>query len=206
MRRTIFMALVAALLLVPSAAHAAGPIQILRDCGDDGLLQGNYTTSELRNARNELPTDIDEYSDCRDVLGRAIAAKTASAKDNDGDPQGAGTGAGGGPTSGGNSGGSSPAPQPDTATTTKPESSVAVDPGIETGPTTPQDWDAVSEAEKEGNRGVAVNGRDVSPMLAAEVGRNGLPSTLIVALALLGGAVLAACLLPLRRRVARRRA
>src|SRR4051794_13921643 len=96
MRRTIFMALVAALLLVPSAAHAAGPIQILRDCGDDGLLQGNYTASELRNARNELPTDIDEYSDCRDVLGRAIAAKTASAKDTDGDPQGAGTGAGGG--------------------------------------------------------------------------------------------------------------
>jgi hypothetical protein len=38
------------------------------------------------------------------------------------------------------------------------------------------------------------------------VGRNGLPSTLIVALALLGGAVLAACLLPIRRRVARHRA
>jgi hypothetical protein len=70
---------------------------------------------------------------------------------------------------------------------------------------TPQDWAAVAAAQ-EGNRGVAVNGRDVSPLLVAEVGRNGLPTTLIVAIALLGGAVLAACLLPLRRRVTRHRA
>jgi hypothetical protein len=206
MRRTSFLALVAALLLVPSVAQAAGPIQIIRDCGDDGALQGNYTASELRNARNELPTDIDEYSDCRDVLSRAIAAKTSSTSDNDGGSQGAGTGNGGGSTSGGDGGASGTTPQPESAATPKPDSSVAVDPGIETGPTNAQDWQAVGEAEKEGNRGVAVNGRDVSPMLVAEVGRNGLPSTLIVALALLGGAVLAACLLPLRRRVTRHRA
>jgi hypothetical protein len=203
MRRTIFLALVAALLLVPSAAHAAGPIQIIRDCGDDGALQGNYTASELRNARSQLPTDIDEYSDCRDVLGRAIAAKTSSSKGDGGDSQGTGAGTGRDSTSGGD-GGSPTTTQPDS--TTKPDSSVAVDPGIETGPVTDQDWQAVGAAEKEGNRGVAVNGRDVSPMLVAEVGRNGLPSTLIVALALLGGAVLAACLLPLRRRVTRHRA
>jgi hypothetical protein len=207
MRRTSLLALVAALLLVPSVAHAAGPMQIIRDCGDDGVLQGTYTASELRNARSNLPTDIDEYSDCRDVLGRAIAAKTSSTKDNDGGSQGTGTGNGGGSTGGGGGGGSSTTtPQPDAAATPKPDSSVAVDPGIETGPTNDQDWQAVGDAEKEGSRGVDVNGRDVSPMLVAEVGRNGLPSTLIVALALLGGAVLAACLLPLRRRVTRHRA
>jgi hypothetical protein len=201
MRRTIFLALVAALLLVPSAAHAAGPIQIIRDCEDDGALQGNYTASELRSARSALPTDIDEYSDCRDVLGRAIAAKTAATTDNDSDNSG-GSPAAGTDSTGGN-GGSTTTPQPDA--TAKPDS-VAADPGIETGPVTDQDWKAVGEAEKEGGGGVDVNGRDVSPMLVAEVGRNGLPSTLIVALALLGGAVLAACLLPLRRRVTRHRA
>jgi hypothetical protein len=201
-RRTIFLALLAALLLVPAAAHAAAdPIKIIRDCEDDGVLQGNYTASELRNARSQLPTDIDEYSDCRDVLGRAITAKTSSSNNNDGSSNGAGTGAGS--TSGGG-GGSSTTPQPDTAATPQPDSSVAVDPGIETGPVTPQDWAAVAAAQ-EGNRGVAVNGRDVSPLLVAEVGRNGLPTTLIVAIALLGGAVLAACLLPLRRRVTRHR-
>jgi hypothetical protein len=205
-RRTIFLALLAALLLIPAAAHAAAdPIKIIRDCEDDGALQGTYTASELRSARSALPTDIDEYSDCRDVLGRAIAAKTSSSNGTNGGSQGAGTGAGGSSTSGGASGGSSTTPQPDTATT-QPNSSVAVDPGIETGPVTAKDWQAVGAAEKEGGRGVAVNGRDVSPMLVAEVGRNGLPSSLIVALALLGGAVLAACLLPLRRRVTRHRA
>jgi hypothetical protein len=201
-RRTIFLALLAALLLVPAAAHAAAdPIKIIRDCGDDGLLQGNYTASELRNARNNLPTDIDEYSDCRDVLSRAIAAKASASNNNSTtDSQGAGTG--GGSTGGGGSS----TPQPDSAGTAKPDSSVAVDPGIETGPVTGKDWDEVRAADKEGNIPVHVNGRDVSPMLVAEVGRNGLPSTLIVAIALLGGAVLAACLLPLRRRVTRHRA
>jgi hypothetical protein len=200
-RRTIFLALLAALLLVPAAAHAAAdPIKIIRDCGDDGLLQGNYTASELRNARNNLPTDIDEYSDCRDVLSRAIAAKASASNNNSTtDSQGAGTG--GGSTGGGGSS----TPQPDSAGTAKPDSSVAVDPGIETGPVTGKDWDEVRAADKEGNIPVHVNGRDVSPMLVAEVGRNGLPSTLIVAIALLGGAVLAACLLPLRRRVTRHR-
>jgi hypothetical protein len=202
MRRTIFLALVAALLLVPSAAHAAGPIQIIRDCEDDGALQGNYTASELRNARGQLPTDIDEYSDCRDVLGRAIAAKTAGTRDNDNSGDGSpAAGTGGGSTGG--DGGSTTSPQPEA--TAKPDASVAADPGIETGPVTDKDWKAVGEAEKEGGGGVDVNGRDVSPMLVAEVGRNGLPTTLIVALALLGGAVLAACLLPVRRRVTRHR-
>jgi hypothetical protein len=203
MRRTIFVALVAALLLVPSAAHAAGPIQIIRDCEDDGLLQGNYTAAELRNARSQLPTDIDEYSDCRDVLGRAITAKASGSSNGNSGSQGAGAGTGGGST-GGSGGGTSTSPQPNS--TPQPESSVAVDPGIETGPVTGKDWDEVRAADKEGSIPVHVNGRDVSPRLAAEVGRNGLPGTLIVALALLGGAVLAACLLPLRRRVTRYRA
>src|SRR3954470_10031097 len=71
MRRTIFMALLAVLLLaVP--AQAAGPIKIIRDCEDDGILQGNYTPAEIRAAQKALPTDIDEYSDCRDVLSRAL--------------------------------------------------------------------------------------------------------------------------------------
>ena len=65
------MALLAALLLVPAAAHAAGPVQILRDCQDDDVLQGDYTLAELRKAQQALPTDIDEYSPCRDILERA---------------------------------------------------------------------------------------------------------------------------------------
>ena len=60
------------------AANAAGTTQILRDCADDGVLQGNYSPSELRKARKNIPTDTDEYTDCRDVLSRAAAGGVAA--------------------------------------------------------------------------------------------------------------------------------
>src|SRR5262245_46385994 len=104
MRRTIFLALAAALLfVVPTAAQAADPIKVIRDCEDDGILQGNYTPAEIRAAQKALPTDIDEYSDCRDVLSRALTGD-----ENDKNSGSGGGGGGGGSTSGGNSGGGTP--------------------------------------------------------------------------------------------------
>src|SRR4051812_48091001 len=73
-------------VLVPTA-NAASMTQILRDCADDGVLQGTYTPSELRKARKNIPTDTDEYTDCRDVLARAAAGAVAGS--------GAGAGSGG---------------------------------------------------------------------------------------------------------------
>ena len=35
-------------------------------------LDRHYSNSELRRAKNNLPTDLDEYSDCRDVIAAAI--------------------------------------------------------------------------------------------------------------------------------------
>src|SRR3954447_24323181 len=96
MRRIILPALLAALALAPPA-HAAGgsTTEIIRDCFDDSVLQGHYTVSELRKARANLPTDVDEYSDCRDVLSRAIAAQTqSSGGGSPGGPTGGGTGTG----------------------------------------------------------------------------------------------------------------
>ena len=66
------------LLAIAPAAEAASTTQILRDCADDGVLQGHYSPSELRKARQNIPTDTDEYTDCRDVLARAAAAGVAS--------------------------------------------------------------------------------------------------------------------------------
>jgi len=194
------MALLAALLLVvPSAAHA-DPTEIIRDCADDGALQGDYTAAELRNARNNLPTDIDEYSDCRDVLARALASKTANSGNGGGN---GGGGNGGSQSQGGSIGGGDSGTTPQTTSPDEPSSSVAVDPGVETGPTTDEEWKALWSAQSRADR-VAVNGRDVSPLLTADVGRNGLPATLVVALALLAAAVLTALLLPLLRRRAGR--
>jgi hypothetical protein len=46
------------------------------DCNDDGDLDKNYSNSELRRAIENLPTDLDEYSNCREILSGAITAKS----------------------------------------------------------------------------------------------------------------------------------
>ena len=60
-----------ALLALPANAYASAD-QVIRDCARDGKLDHNYSNSELRKARNNLPSDLDEYSDCRDVIASAI--------------------------------------------------------------------------------------------------------------------------------------
>ena len=54
--------------------------------------------------------------------------------------------------------------------------------------------------------GCSSAGDDLPPMLASDVGRNSLPGTLLIALALLCVGCLVALLLPLRRRVTGNRA
>ena len=60
-----------AALTLPASAFASAD-QVIRDCARDGRLDQKYSNSELRRARNNLPADLDEYSDCRDVIAAAI--------------------------------------------------------------------------------------------------------------------------------------
>jgi hypothetical protein len=60
-----------ALFALPAPAFASAD-QVIRDCARDGRLDHKYSNSELRRARNNLPADLDEYSDCRDVIANAI--------------------------------------------------------------------------------------------------------------------------------------
>jgi hypothetical protein len=202
MRRTVPLALVAALLLVPTA-HAAGPTEILRDCYDDSVLQRNYTLAELRKARSKLPTDVDEYSDCRDVLDRAIAKKTASPTATS-TPA---TGGGGDPTGGSSGGGGTGGGGTDSGGGEEPSPVVGADSGRET-PATPQENEALTQAWSESDREEQIEGRPVSPrasLLAADVGRNGLPGSMIAVLALLAGAAVALAAPTVRRLVIARR-
>jgi hypothetical protein len=57
-----------ALLLVPAAARA----DALSDCTRDNDLDHSYSNSELQKALDNLPTDSDEYSNCREILSAAI--------------------------------------------------------------------------------------------------------------------------------------
>jgi hypothetical protein len=60
-----------AVLAFPAPASASAD-QVIRDCAEDGRLDNKYSNAELRKARNNLPADLDEYSDCRDVIASAI--------------------------------------------------------------------------------------------------------------------------------------
>jgi hypothetical protein len=60
-----------AALALPAPAFASAD-QVISDCARDGQLDRHYSNAELRHARNNLPADLDEYSDCRDVIASAI--------------------------------------------------------------------------------------------------------------------------------------
>jgi hypothetical protein len=51
-------------------AHASAT-SVIRDCSEDGVLNGKYSQSELDGALEQLPSDLDEYTDCRAVIRSA---------------------------------------------------------------------------------------------------------------------------------------
>lgn len=46
----------------------------IRDCNTDGDLDKQYSNGQLRKALDNLPTDLDEYSNCREILSGAITS------------------------------------------------------------------------------------------------------------------------------------
>jgi hypothetical protein len=85
--RQLLLLSVISLLALPSAARA----DALTDCTRDNDLDHSYSNSELQKALDNLPTDSDEYSNCREVLAGAI--KDGSDKGG-GRPKGSGSGEG----------------------------------------------------------------------------------------------------------------
>jgi hypothetical protein len=69
--RNLVVLVALALVVVPAPAMASAD-QVLRDCIRDGRLDGTYSNAELRKARDNLPSDSDEYSDCSEVIAAAI--------------------------------------------------------------------------------------------------------------------------------------
>src|SRR5262245_13083369 len=67
-----------ALAVVAPAAHASAK-DVIRDCSEDGVLNGHYSHSELTKALEQLPSDLDEYTDCRSVI-RSAQLRSASGK------------------------------------------------------------------------------------------------------------------------------
>lgn len=98
MRHLIAPAFLLLALALPAAVQAS-PDAVVRDCAEDGSVDGKYSDSEKRAALKKIPADLDEYSDCRSAISGSIGAggpKAGSAKSDDSGGGGAGGGGGSG--------------------------------------------------------------------------------------------------------------
>jgi hypothetical protein len=166
----LLCAALVALAAVPSPAFADGD-EVIRDCYDDGKLDKEYDREDLEDAERDLPSDVDEYSDCRSVIRGAMDRPGSKGK-RGGTGGVPGAGFRGGGTAGGN-----------------PEFST--DAGAQAG--SKEDLDALNRLT-EGNRGseepkVPVAGQPITPAAgAAAVGEsaNDIPTPLLAALIAVG--------------------
>jgi hypothetical protein len=206
MLRWLALCAAVALLAAPAAfAQGSTRDKILGEC-EAGELRGSYTAKQLRDARNNIPGDLRQYTDCEEIIERAL------------------TGLGGGgssrgptatpvpsPPSGGVEGGAAPAPAPvpDTGGTASggerrrtPRKATTVDPAG------PNEQQALSEAAADPGGPVRLDEGDITPGavgLTSTSIRQDLPRPVLAVLLLLALAVVAALVPGVRRLVARRR-
>ena len=156
---TLSLVLLAA-LAIPSLANASGD-DVIRDCAQDGDLDKEYSDEELKDAEENMPSYIDAYSVCRDVIRAAQAGGRGStdAEDDSGGATAGGTGGGSGSDADGTS---------------------------SNGGATASDIEELNKREADAQSGVAP-GVDTSIPASAEAGGDdGLPAAALVAIALLG--------------------
>jgi hypothetical protein len=79
MRRTLTLIGLAAAVALSAIATLAAPASAAQsppvsDCNAHGRLTRTYTAKQLQTALSTMPADIKEYTDCYDVIQRALVA------------------------------------------------------------------------------------------------------------------------------------
>ncbi len=64
-------------LVAPPASAASSPVA---DCNANARLTAHYSAVQLRNALATMPADVKEYTDCYDVIQRALLADLGQLK------------------------------------------------------------------------------------------------------------------------------
>jgi hypothetical protein len=158
---SLILACAALAVALPSPALASGD-DVINDCAQDGVVDGHYSDRELRQAESDLPSDLDEYTDCREAIRSAMGGGSG--------------GKGGHGRSGGGSGG---ATDPSLVTA----SGVAA--------SSKEDLDALEhELDRSGGApSLRVGGKDVTPgdpsggkLLGVATTANDLPAPVLAAL------------------------
>lgn len=73
-RGLLALAVAAMLVVAVSAPAAAASNPVITDCVAHGALTKTYTLPELHKALGSLSAETREYTNCQDVINRAIAA------------------------------------------------------------------------------------------------------------------------------------
>jgi hypothetical protein len=204
--RRLLPALAAAFALAAPAAALASPSAVINDCSSHGRLTKSYSQSDYAGALRNIPTDLDEYTDCRDVIRRAQLGAAGGGGSSGGGsgsgPAGAGGGGTGTPTGSGGAagGGAGTAPAGEANPGHSADEALAQ--------ATPSERRAIERARGAAGAPVRLGGRIVRP---GELGFQGtgllntLPTPLVVVLVLLAlGACAGGGLLIKARVVARR--
>jgi hypothetical protein len=152
-------------LLVPATAAHASARDVVRDCTDNGRIDSPHSPADYKGALHNLPSDVDEYTDCRQIIEGAQRRDAGR-----GSGGGAGVGGGGGvpptfPGGGATAGGGSGLPQ------------------------TAAEKNAIDQIGKNGGGPVSVAGQPIVPGgsgITSSAFRHSLPAPLIVLLVLLG--------------------
>jgi hypothetical protein len=201
------LAIAFVLLVAASPASAASRTEILRDC-QDGSLSGSYTPSELRDARSHIPADIDQYSDCRDVLTRALTSGSGTGTGTN-SSNGGGSSSGGGTSGSSGSGGGNSGSGTSSAPKSSDVAPNAAAPAPVLKPETQKEQTALTDAGSTGGtEPVTVGERPIVPGATAfdpGEGGNRVPSSLVVTIVLLAVAAAVAAAPKARRRVLDRR-
>lgn len=179
-------AVVVATLAAPTVALAATD-PVIADCALDGKLDKTYTSAQYAKALKHIPTDVDEYTDCRDVIRRGQLGLGGSGSTGSGSSGGTGggatTGSGGTPGGGASSG----------------NGINAYDQALATA--SPQERASVGQAAQKPPAAFEIGGRQVR---ADSLGHgdlaslNSLPTPLVIVLVLLGLGAIAAAVSPVR--------
>jgi hypothetical protein len=155
-------------LALPALAQASS-FDVIKDCQDNSKLDRKHSRADLQNAQNNLPTDVDEYGDCRELIAAALNSDVGKHKHRGG---------------GGSDSGASGA----TATAAKKHKSEAA----------AKSKDAAALERQRGHKPeVSVGGKNVSPgddgLFKVASANNGLPLPLLLGiiaaalLAVMGG-------------------
>jgi hypothetical protein len=188
MRRLLALLILFTLALGATAFASGG--KVVRDCTDDGVLQGHYSQKDLRDALASIPSDVDEYTNCRDVIRRAAFGGAGGGKGGSG---------GGGGNAGGEFGGFKGTPGTDPLKTASPAEKAAIAKAAKQGGSPLQLTD---------EKGKPIGGALIKPSQVSRrtgPGTTDVPTPLLIVAVMLALAALAAAAPTFRHRVLPRR-